>query len=540
LRLKSSWTRTFVAAAVSLLGGAAVWAETVPVAPNRAEGRGPFGRLILRGATLIDGTGAPARGPVDIVVENNRIVKIRSVGYPGVPIDEKDRPELRDDDEVLELDGHFVLPGFVDLHGHFGTMNQGVPAEYVLKLWMGHGITTSADPGSGNGLAFNIAHRERSEKNEIAAPRLLAYSSFGQGSETPITTPEQAREWVRSIAKAGADGVKFFGLPPDLMRAAIDEAKQHGLGTTCHHAQLDVARLDVLDSARMGLGSMQHWYGLPEALFEDRTVQHYPLDYNYADEQDRFENAGRLWKQAAPPGSDHWNAVMNELVGLGFTLVPTFHAYETTRDFMRGSRAEWHEEYTMPSLWRFYRPNRAAHASYWFDWGTEQEIAWKDNYRLWMTFVNEFKNRGGRVAVGTDSGYSYNLYGFSFVREMELLREAGFHPLEVIRAATLHGAQTLGVADRVGSVEVGKLADFVVVDENPVANIKVLYGIGHVKLTPDNEIVRAGGVKYTIKDGIVFDAKQLLADVRRIVRTAKDVEGFEIEPPGREGSWNRR
>ena len=534
------WKRPLLAAVAWLALGGAGLAETVTAAPDRTEGRGPFGRLILRGATLIDGTGAPARGPVDIVVEGNRIVEIRSVGYPGVPIDEEDRPKLRDDDEVLELDGHFVLPGFVDLHGHFGTMNQGVPAEYVLKLWMGHGITTSADPGSGNGLAFNIAHRERSEKYEITAPRLLAYSSFGQGSETPIATPEQAREWVRSIAKAGADGVKFFGLPPDLMRAAIDEAKQHDLGTTCHHAQLDVARLDVLDSARMGLGSMQHWYGLPEALFEDRTVQHYPLDYNYADEQDRFENAGRLWKQAAPPFSDHWNAVMNELVELGFTIVPTFHAYETTRDFMRGSRAEWHEEYTMPSLWRFYRPNRAAHASYWFDWGTEQEVAWKDNYRLWMTFVNEYKNRGGRVAVGTDSGYSYNLYGFSFVREMELLRESGFHPLEVIRAATLHGAETLGVADEVGSIEVGKLADFVVVDENPVANIKVLYGIGHVKLTRDNEIVRVGGVRYTIKDGIVFDAKELLADVRHMVRTAKDAEGFEIEPPGREGSWNRR
>ena len=533
------WKRPLLAAVAWLALGGAGLAETVPAAPDRTEGRGPFGRLILRGATLIDGTGAPARGPIDIVVENNRIVEIRSVGYPGVPIDDEDRPELRDDDEVLELDGHFVLPGFVDLHGHFGTMNQGVPAEYVLKLWMGHGITTSADPGSGNGLAFNIAHRERSEKNEIAAPRLLAYSSFGQGSETPITTPEQAREWVRSVAKRGADGVKFFGLPPDLMRAAIEEAGELDLGTTCHHAQLDVARLDVLDSARMGLGSMQHWYGLPEALFEDRTVQHYPLDYNYADEQDRFENAGRLWKQAAPPFSDHWNAVMNELVELGFTIVPTFHAYETTRDFMRGSRAEWHEEYTMPSLWRFYRPNRAAHASYWFDWGTEQEIAWKDNYRLWMTFVNEYKNRGGRVAVGTDSGYSYNLYGFSFVREMELLRESGFHPLEVIRAATLHGAETLGVADEVGSIEVGKLADFVVVDENPVANIKVLYGIGHVKLTPDNEVVRVGGVRYTIKDGIVFDAKELLADVRRIVRTAKDAEGFEIEPPGREGSWRR-
>jgi imidazolonepropionase-like amidohydrolase len=150
-----------------------------------------------------------------------------------------------------------------------------------------------------------------------------------------------------------------------------------------------------------------------------------------------------------------------------------------------------------------------------------------------MAFVNEYKNRGGRVGVGTDSGYTFNLYGFSFVREMELLREAGFHPLEVIRAATLKGAEALGVADRVGSLEPGKLADMVVVDENPVPNLKVLYGTGAVRLNDKNEVVRVGGVRYTIKDGIVYDAKKLLADVRRMVREAKDKEGFEIRPPGR-------
>ena len=198
-------------------------------------------------------------------------------------------------------------------------------------------------------------------------------------------------------------------------------------------------------------------------------MQDYPRDYNYANEQDRFSQAGRLWRQAAPPGSPRWNAVMDELLKLDFTLSPTFHAYETSRDFMRMSRAEWHDEYTLPSLWRFYLPNRANHGSYFYYWTTEDEVAWRDNYRLWMTFVNEYKNRGGRVGIGTDSGYTYNLYGFSFVREMELLREAGFHPLEVIRAATLKGAEALGVADSVGSVEPGKLADLVVVAENPVA-----------------------------------------------------------------------
>ena len=518
-------------AAVALALVAPLASAQNPQAPARTVGEGPFDRLILRTATLIDGTGAPPRGPVDIVVEQNRIVDIRNVGVPGVTIDESRRPQARDGDRVLELGGAYVLPGFVDLHGHLSGPE--TPAEYILKLWMAHGITTSADPGSGNGIRWMLEHQARSRANEIVAPRLYPSVSFGQGHDGPIATEQQARAWVAEMADMGAHGVKFFGARPDIMGAALDEARQRGLYSTMHHAQLDVAWMNVLDSARLGLTSMQHWYGLPEALFEDRSIQDFRLDYNYNDEQHRFGEAGRLWQQAAAPHSPHWNAVMDELLSLDFTLVPTFVAYETTRDFMRMARAEWHEEHTLPSLWRFYLPNRVAHASYWFYWGTEEEVAWKRNYRLWMTFINEYKNRGGRVAVGTDSGYSYNLYGFSFVREMELLREAGFHPLEVIRAATLDGAEALGTAADVGSVEVGKMADFVVVDENPLQNLKVLYGIGALKLLEDNSITRVGAVRYTVKDGIIFDAPALLADVRRIVREAKDREGFEITQPGR-------
>jgi hypothetical protein len=278
---------------------------------------------------------------------------------------------------------------------------------------------------------------------------------------------------------------------------------------------------------------MEHWYGLPEALFDSRTVQDFPLDYNFSDESHRFGQAGRLWKQAAAPFSPRWNQVMDELISLDFTLDPTLTIYEASRDLMRARRAEWHDEYTLPSLWRFYAPNREAHGSYWYDWSTEDEIAWKENYRLWMTFLNEYKNRGGRVTTGSDSGYIYKLYGFDYIRELELLREAGFHPLEVIRAATLSGAQALGVDKEIGSVEPGKLADLVVVDQNPLQDLKVLYGTGTIRVTEKNEVVRAGGVKYTIKDGIVFDAKKLLADVRKMVQEAKEKEGItQLKQPG--------
>ena len=146
-----------------------------------------------------------------------------------------------------------------------------------------------------------------------------------------------------------------------------------------------------------------------------------------------------------------------------------------------------------------------------------------------MQFLNEYKNAGGRVTTGSDSGFIYNLYGFGYIQELEMLQEAGFHPLEVIRAATLHGAETLhkplGTKPDFGTVEPGMLADLVIVDENPLANLKVLYGTGAIKISDDNEVVRVGGIKYTIKDGIIYDAKQLLKDVENMVKKAKRRDG---------------
>lgn len=500
-------------------------------APEVKEGEGPYTQLIIRGVIMINGTGAPPTGPMDIVIENNRIVQIAGVGS-GIPLKSDKRPKLKDGGKELDCTGMYLLPGLIDMHGHIGGTAQGTPAEYVFKLWMAHGITTIRDPSAGNGLDWTLDEKKLSAENKITAPRIFAYTAFGQGAKQPITTAEQAIAWVDENAKKGADGIKFFGASPQVMDAAIRENKRLGLRSCCHHAQMDVARWNVLNSARAGMTSMEHWYGLPEALFTDRTVQDYPVNYNYTNEQNRFEEAGNLWKQAAPPYSQHWNDVMNELLKLDFTLDPTFNIYDANRDLMRARRAEWHEDYTLPSLWKFYEPSKDSHGSYWFNWGTEQEVAWKENYRLWMTFINEYKNRGGRVTTGSDNGFIYQTYGFGYIRELELLREAGFHPLEVIRSATLYGAQALGMEKEIGSVEAGKLADLVIMDANPLENLQYLYGTGAVFMNDKNEVVRKGGVKYTIKDGIVYDAKKLLADVKKMVDEEKAKTGFKITQPG--------
>ncbi|NOT62700.1 MAG: amidohydrolase family protein [Acidobacteria bacterium] len=496
---------------------------------DNAEGEGPFERLVIRGVTLIDGTGAPPLGPVDLVIENNRIKEFRSVGYPKVAIREAGRP-ARGTKEI-DATGMYVMPGFVDCHGHVGGVAQGTPAEYVYKLWMAHGVTTVRDPGSGNGVDWTVRERERSAQNKIVAPRLFVYVTPGNSwDKGAITSPELAREYVRWAKAKGVDGFKLIGgiplFDPEIFGAVVDEARKLSLGTTTHLAQLGVARLNILQAARLGLGSMEHWYGLPEALFADRVVQDFPLDYNYNDESHRFGEAGRLWKQAAAPHSKKWNEVMDELIKLGFTLDPTMTIYEASRDLTRAMRAEWHDKYTLPSLWKFYTPSREAHGSYWFNWTTQDEIEWKNNYRLWMTFINEYKNRGGRVTTGSDSGFIYKTYGFEYIREFELLQEAGFHPLEVIRAATFNGASLLseqqGHKLEFGLIRPGYLADLVITTENPLANFKTLYGTGAIKLNDQtNQPERVGGVKYTIKDGIVYDAKKLLADVEKIVAEAK-------------------
>lgn len=497
--------------------------EDPRVAPARHEGDGPFQRLIIRGATLIDGTGAPPRGPVDIVVENNRIASIVSVGVPHVPIDSSKRPKGAT--REINATGMYVLPGLVDLHVHQGTTQKAAESEYYNKLWLGNGITAVRGVPFAS-FDYSVKEAARSAKNEITAPRYIVYQRPGTGwDKGPVRTPEQAREWVRWIAQNGAEGLKLGAERPDIMAALLDEAKKLGLGTTAHLQQTGVAQMNADEATRLGLGTVTHFYGLFESMYDSNSVQPWPVDYNYNDEQDRFGQVARQWSLVTPRG-EKWKAFLKRLKDRDVTLDPTMVAYLTGRDMMHHMNADWHQKYTLPTLWDYYTTNRTNHGSYWYYWTTADEVAWRNFYRVWMMFLNDYKNMGGRVTASSDAGFIYNTPGFSTIQEMELLQEAGFHPLEVIRAATFHAAETLakpkGKAIEYGAVQEGLLADLMVVEENPLANLKVLYGSGALRLNDKTgKPERIGGVKWTIKDGIVYDAKQLMADVNRMVEAQR-------------------
>jgi len=426
------------------------------------------------------------------------------------------------------------------MHAHTGGVPKAPQPEYTYKLWMAHGITTSRGVGHGP-MMWALEQKAAAERNEIVAPRMFTYARPGEAWEQgPVNTPEKAREWVRwasavDVDGAKIDGLKLTSLDPAIMEAVIDEAHQFGLGTVAHLAQTGIARMTALDAAEVGLDMMTHYYGLMESMLTDYSIQDWPLDYNYQDEQHRFGNVGRLWYQAAEPGSEQWNNLIERLLELDFAIDPTMTIYEAGRDVMRAREADFHDEYTLPSQYEYYTPSREAHGSYWFYWTSEDEYHWRKFYQKWMHFLNDYKNAGGRVTTGSDSGFIYKLYGFDYIREFELLREAGFHPIEVIRAATLHGAEELfepkGTDIEFGILRAGLKADMVVVDENPIENLKVLYGNGAVKLNDETgEVERVGGIQYTIKDGIVYDAKQLLRDVEDMVNRQKQERGITELP----------
>jgi imidazolonepropionase-like amidohydrolase len=534
MRLAAVFSAMLAVVVPSAAAAAAEPAPRMQQVPSRGsgEGEGPYRKLIIRGATMIKGDGSPPLGPVDIVVEANRIAAILPAGTPGVAL--KSDREPKGADREIDATGMWVMPGFIDTHGHNGDPQKAPNASYGYKLWLAHGVTTVRGvPFYFGDVTQTLSDRSRSANNSIVAPRLVTYAVLGDAwPNGDVKTPDQARAWVRWAAKTGFDGVKFFNLePPEVTKAAIDEARKLHLGTIAHLSQPGVARFNALDAGRAGLGTVTHFYGHFEALLKDHRVQAVSNDYNYYNEQSRFGDFADLADQIVEPGGPEWNAYLKEQLSHGVIFNPTFNIYSASRDLMRARNADWHAKYTLPSLMSFYAPNREHHGSYWYDWTTAREIKWRRFYVPYMRLMNDYKNMGGLVTAGSDPGFIYQTWGFSYIGELEMLQEAGFSPLEVIQAATWNGAQELyrpkGMEPPVGLVEEGKLADLIIAPENPLQNLKTLYGTGFDRLGPDGKVQHVGGIKYTIKDGIVYDAHKLLDDVAAMVEAQKQAQASQ-------------
>jgi len=468
-----------------------------------AESRGVehgqrYDRLVIRNVLVIDGKGTPARGPLDVVVEANRIAAVRGADP---------RPEAyAKDAHVLDGAGMYLLPGFINSHIHLHDERAGVaqPFEYEHKIYLACGVTTVRDVGTDAKKA--LAERRKSQEGSIVAPRIYVYLVAGG------RTPEEGRKAVRSVKEQGADGVKIFGLDRDVMEAVVDEATTLGL-KVAHH--IGVEETDARDAAAFGVDTIEHWYGIPDAAL--KGSQNFPPSYNYNNESDRFRWAGRLWREADP---HKLKDILEEMAEKGVGWIPTFSTYEACRDMTRARNLPWFKDYLHPTLEAYFAPSPERHGAFSWGWSTEDEIAWKDNYRIWMKAVRDFADMGGVVGAGDDAGFIYTLYGFTFLSELELLQEAGFHPIDVIQCATGNNAKLMGLEGELGRVRQGFLADLILIDENPLANLKYLYPTGVLDIRDGKPVVR-GGIKWTIKDGIVYSTPALMQDVKDMVKTAR-------------------
>ncbi len=470
-----------------------------------------FKRIVIRNAMVVDGNGKPAAGPFDIVIEGDRISQIVGID----PVAAKEGTARRPGAGEIEIDatGKYVLPGLINLHGHTQDERGGVPqpVEYCQKLWLASGITTIRDVGANS---KTLAWREQSAKNAIASPRIYAYGVFTR-SPSP-TNEESARQRVRDLKTEGYDGIKLFGVDRDIIVPMLDEAKKQGM-RVAHHA--GVEETNAWDDIRGGTTSIEHWYGIPEAAMANGR-QNYPPDYNYNDEVDRFRYAGRIWREA-----DHTQLmkVFDGMIANNVAWNPTLSIYEASRDLQRAQTQPFFAEYLHPTLEAFFRPNPANHGSYFIGWTSTDEAYWNENFRIWMSALREFEDRGGIIGAGEDAGFIYRVYGFGLIRELELHQEAGFHTLKVIQHATGNNAKIMGLEKEIGRVRVGYKADLIVVNGNPLEDLKVLYPTGTDGVR-DGKIVRTGGIEWTIKDGIPFHGPTLAADVRKMISDARKAQ----------------
>jgi len=471
--------------------------------------------LIICDAMVIDGAGAPPEGPRDIVIQGGRLTSILPSAIPSrcSPSDASEIASTR----RIEARGKYIIPGLIDMHMHFIDL---VPLDYQYKLLIAHGVTTVRVFSIGEMSPEQMVTEKRhAASGSVVAPRLYIYPFLSESPGDPrFHSAEDAPAVVREWKTKGIDGVKMASLPgeyPDVLAAVGAEARKQQMGFAVHIAQDAVYPMNAVRVAEAGATTIEHHYGYAEASFTGQQIQQLPPGYNFANTPERFYQTGAAWLQA-DLGKLHASVIDSLLatsVKTGFTMVPTMVSYEPNRDVERAETLDWQKDFALPILLHQWTPDpKNPESSYFHHWTSTQEADWSQVFHRWMDFIDDYKNRGGKVAVGSDPGFIYNLWGFGTIRELELLEQAGFSPLETLHAATEAGALALG-NHQLGVIRPGYTADLLVLDENPLEDLKVLYGTGATRLDADGKPVKVRALRYTVRDGHVFDVQALLQEL---------------------------
>jgi imidazolonepropionase-like amidohydrolase len=442
--------------------------------------------VALEHVRVIDGTGGPARLDQTVILEKGKIQSVSESAHADVPSGAK----------ALDLSGYTIIPGLVGMHDHmFYPMGDGVYGEMAYsfpRLYLAGGVTTIRTTGSLEPYT-DLEIKANIDRGETPGPKIHATGPYleGKGSWVlqahKLSGPEDATKTVNFWLDQGVDNFKIYNfITAGELSAAIQAAHKRGAKVTGH-----LCSIGFREAAALGIDDLEHGLLVDTEFFPDKKPNQCPEISNEADFY------GKLDVQSGPV-HDMIVDLVKHHVAVTSTL-PVFEMDLPGRPTMQKRMLDT----LTPDARSAVLSNKLRatdQARLRKRYGTDV-TPWSAAFKKEMEFERAFVREGGLLLAGLDpTGMGGIVAGFGDQRELELLVEEGFTPLEAIHIATYNGAQYLGETDKIGTITAGKQADLVV-----------------IKGDPSQKIEDIENVEIVFKDGVGYDSARLVESVRGLV-----------------------
>jgi len=423
--------------------------------------------IALTHVRIIDGTGALPVEDASVVVADGTIQSAGPSSQVAIPATAK----------ILELRGYSVIPGLVGMHDHLFYPVRGGAGGYkemgfsFPRLYLAAGVTTIRLAGSLQ-PDLDLRLKNQIDRGWLAGPSIQLCGPYLNGS------PDQARQMVNEWADRGARSFKAYThLTGSALSAAIDAAHKRGLKMTGH-----LCAVGFGEAVSLGIDNLEHGLILDSEFVPGKHVDECPEMHDVTEAIDHLDLANPTVR-----------GLIDELIRHHVAVTSTLPVFETLAPFRSPVTPRVLDAMDSSARREYLEVrNQVNH---------DDRSRWNSVLLKEMQFERQFVQAGGMLLAGVDpTGNGGNLAGFGDQRELELLVEAGFTPLEALQIATENGARFLGEADRIGTIAPGKQADLVLIKGNPAAKIEEIEN-----------------VEYVFKHGIGYDSAKLIASVRGAV-----------------------
>jgi imidazolonepropionase-like amidohydrolase len=435
--------------------------------------------IALEHVRVIDGTGAAAKPDQTIVISNGKISAIGASGAVSVPADAK----------VMDFTGYSALPGLVGMHDHLfyptgGALYHDMPFSFP-RLYLALGVTTIRTTGAVEPY-LDLELKKAIDQGKQAGPHINVSGPYLEGPGSfaeqmhALKDPEDARRTVEYWIYEGVQSFKAYNfITRAELKAAIETAHKHHLTVTGH-----LCSVGFREAAELGIDDLEHGLTVDTEFFPGKQPDVCPNPRQAVVAANKLDVNG-------PEIQETINTLVRHHVAVTSTL-PVFEQFVPTRPDVPQAAQDMFTEAALKA----YKDNRKRVAE-------SKDSPWPTMFQKEMQFERAFVKAGGTLLAGLDpTGIGGVIAGFGDLREVELLVDAGFTPLEAIKIASLNGAQFLGEAARIGSLASGKQADIMIVKGDPSTKI--------------NDIEN---VEVVFKDGVGWDSKKLIESVKGQVGT---------------------